>query len=94
MVGDAGCERIHKEEKVQKEAKFLFFNFYFPKKGKGLGVEKCTSTRTGPEGSGLRVSVGQWGGCSAGRCSWAAACFRVVLGAGSSGRWGLVCPVS
>ena len=40
--GDTGCERIHKERKVQRIKVF----FYFPKGEKGLGVEICTSTST------------------------------------------------
>ena len=40
VVSDTGCERIHKEKKVQR-AKFLF---YSPKRGKELGAEICTST--------------------------------------------------
>ena len=52
MVTDAGCERIHKEKKVQKVK--MFFFFYFPKRGNGLGVDKCTS----PEQVGLWALLG------------------------------------
>ena len=36
VVGDMGCERIHKEKKRREQR----FYFYFPKGGKGLGVKK------------------------------------------------------
>ena len=32
VVGDTGCERIHKEKKVQRAK---FFIFTFPREGKG-----------------------------------------------------------
>ena len=35
-VGDVGCERIHKGKIVLRVKGFYF---YFPKGGKGLGVE-------------------------------------------------------
>ena len=59
MVSDTGCERIHKQKKVQKD-----FYFYFPKRGKELGAEICTSTS--PEGLGLWAFLRECGGCGAG----------------------------
>lgn len=94
-----GCERIHKEKNMQRAN----FYFYFPKNGKGLGAEKCTS----PEGEGLWVFIGSKTGRG---CRWvvmAVSCksggFRLImqmlqfvslvsLGSGS-GCCGLVCPV-
>ena len=88
MVGDAGCERIHKE-KCRKQS---FFIFTFPRQG------KCSVGRNAPAPAlrGRAVSFYQVMNGAAVEHDVSTGLQLVSmlsLGAGSS-RCGLVCPVS
>ena len=90
MAGEAGCERIHKEKKVQRAKGVV----YFPWGGRGLGAGMAPALR-GPacaflSGNGLVVEQGVSGGLVL-----AAACFNVIRGCRvQSLGSGLSCPIS